>query len=168
MKGMLPAFQWVDTDQAFRLALRHRPSGGPQLEAELLALKCMGVDVLVSLLEPDESHKLGLEKEAELAQTHGLHFISFPIPDHSVPTSLADTKALCQDLLTFLQDGKGVLLHCFAGIGRSGTIGGATMNLAGFDVHDACLRMSRARGFYVPETEEQRAWLDRFAQFLRG
>jgi hypothetical protein len=49
--------------------------------------KAAGLDVVVSLLEPDEISELGLRREAELCRAQGIAFISFPIADRGLPKS---------------------------------------------------------------------------------
>jgi hypothetical protein len=57
------------------------------LEIELNEWKSSGVEVVVSLLENEEVSKFGLQREAELCRSHGIDFISFPIPDRGLPES---------------------------------------------------------------------------------
>ncbi len=46
-----------------RFAISSRPRGGDWREVELLAWKALGIDTVVSLLEPHEQSELGLEEE---------------------------------------------------------------------------------------------------------
>ena len=71
-----------------RLAIVARPRGGDWLEDEVEAWRAAGLDVVVSLLEQDEAHELGLEDEAKACAARGLKFIEFPITDRGVPASL--------------------------------------------------------------------------------
>jgi len=62
------------------LAISPRPRGGDWLDDEIAAWRKAGLEVVVSLLTPDEAAELGLLQEAELSETHGLQFLTHPIP----------------------------------------------------------------------------------------
>lgn len=152
-------FQWAALEAPGRIAIRGRPAGGAALDDELLQMKANGVDVLVSLLCEREAALLGLSDEAGAAARAGLEFLSFPIVDHDVPRSLVDTVAFADDLAARYADGRSIVLHCFAGIGRSALVAIAMLIRAGHSLDDAARTMSRARGLRVPETREQLAFL---------
>ena len=79
---------WVDTGTAMRLAIVPRPRGNDCLEDEVTQTRA-GVDVLVSMLQPDEATELGLSAEAKLCAAGDIQFRSFPIPDRETPPSTA-------------------------------------------------------------------------------
>jgi len=158
-------FQWVDVDGRFKLAQIPKPFGGVDgLDRSMRALKAWGVDVLVSLLTDDEMERFCLQDQDERARFRGIELRRFPIEDHQVPVSIDDTVAFAQTLLAELEAGTSVVLHCFAGIGRSGLMAATVLHLAGFAMADACERLTRARGCRVPETAAQRDWLEALAQ----
>ena len=55
---------WIAHVQLGRLAIMPRPRGGDWLEDEIHALRESKVDIIVSLLEPDEAVEFELEPEA--------------------------------------------------------------------------------------------------------
>ncbi len=61
-----------------------------------------------------------------------------------------------------------MLIHCRAGIGRSGMLAACVLVKAGLDPEAALQRVSEARGCPVPDTEEQRAWVFAFAEEIRS
>ncbi len=63
-----------------------------------------------------------------------------------------------------IQQGKKVAVHCRQGIGRSSLISAALLISAGEDIEQALKAITKARGLEVPETAEQRKWLDQFAK----
>ncbi len=158
MSGPLP-FEWIETEGDYRLAIMHRPPGGVELDLYLGALHRLGVDVLVSMLGDDEAAWMGLGGEAEACARNGLEFLRFPVEDHGVPESGDDTLAFARELVARLEAGRSVVIHCYAGIGRSATMVIATLVVAGMELEDAIERSSAARGFAVPEAH-QRAWLE--------
>jgi len=157
MGGVLP-FEWIETDGDHRLAIMHRPPGGMELALYLGALHRLGVDVLVSMLADDEAKWMDLGEEAAACARNGLEFLRFPVEDHGVPESGEDTIAFARVLHERLEAGRSVVIHCYAGIGRSALMAITTMVVAGCDLEDAIDRASVARGFAVPESN-QRAWL---------
>jgi protein-tyrosine phosphatase len=153
-----PTFEWVDANDRFRLAIMPCPRPD-QLEAHLLELKAKGADVVVSMLEPEEAGWLGVAEEGELCAKAGIRFYQHPVPDHSTPTDRAAAEAFARELIAELEAGRGVVIHCYAGIGRSATMAATVLILAGFTLEEACDRLSAARRVRVPETPRQREWL---------
>jgi protein-tyrosine phosphatase len=157
---------WVDGPWRGQLAILPRPRGGDWLSDEMTAWREAGVDIVVSLLEPEEAVQLVLEDEAAAASASGILFRSFPIPDRGVPASKDAVAELCADVVDALEKGERVAVHCRQGIGRSGLIAGSVLVAAGIEPSTALTTISHARGLEVPETEEQRKWLNDFASWL--
>ena len=153
---------WADVGPGPRVAVVGRPRGGDGLDDDLRGLRSKGVDVLVSMLTVDEAEESGLEDEAKRAEAAGLEFHSFPIEDMGTPPFMSAARKLIRHLAEQVTQGKAVAFHCRAGIGRSPMMAAATLAMAGVPVEKAVGALSQARGFVVPETEEQRAWIDRF------
>jgi protein-tyrosine phosphatase len=124
------------------------------------------LDVVVSVLTREEIADLDLTQEAELCQTHGLQFFSFPIVDRGTPASRWATLELVRKLDKALTQGKSLAIHCRQGIGRSALIAACLLVLVGVDPETAFRRVSAARGCSVPETAEQREWVREFAREL--
>lgn len=146
----------------------HPPAttGGDWLSDETRAWREAGIDVVVSLLEPEEEAQLVLEAEAASAAVSGIDFRPFPIPDRGVPASRESVAELANDIVDALEAGRNVAVHCRQGIGRSGMIVGGVLVAAGKDLGSALQAIKESRGLEVPETEEQRRWLGDFASWL--
>lgn len=155
---IFPSFEWVDAGGRFRLAIMPRPDPD-RLDEHLGELRAKGVDVLVSMLQEEEAIDLGLAGEPEACARTSIAFYNHPVPDHDVPADRARAEVFARVILSELQANKGVVIHCYAGIGRSATMAATIMMMAGFDLEDACLRLSAARRVRVPETREQLEWL---------
>lgn len=56
-----------------------------------------------------------------------------------------------------------VVTHCWAGIGRSSLLAGATLVRLGVPPAQAWQLIRAARGLPVPDNRDQEAWLYRFA-----
>jgi protein-tyrosine phosphatase len=155
-----PELFWVPGPWRGRLAVSTRPRGGDWLEDEVRAWHRAGVDIVVSLLEQAESEQLDLHQEQTLAETNGLRFLSFPIPDRGVPSSAKAAVQLLKDLTHALEQGKHVAVHCRQGVGRSGLIAAGALVASGATPEAALQTVSSARGLTVPETPEQRRWVE--------
>lgn len=149
---------WIENATAGRLGTMSRPRGGDWLEDEIRALQQQGVDVIVSLLEAREISELELEDEPACCASSGLTYLSFPIPDYSVPASREQTRAFVRKLNDFLCEGKNIVIHCRQGIGRSSLLAAAVLVWQGCAVEEAFEIISVARGRAVPDTDAQRAW----------
>ena len=170
---MRPALHVIKWPGPGRLATMGHPRGGSWLPDEMNGLAELGVDVLVSALTSDEDGRMGLTGIAGAAAAVGVEYISFPIPDRGVPrdfgvadglgTPEADIVALGIRLAAHVRAGRFVVTQCFAGIGRSTLLAGATLVMLGAGPDEALRLVSQARGLPVPDTELQRSWLYEFA-----
>lgn len=142
------------------LAIVPRPGGGDSLGQEMAAMRAAGIDIVVSLLEPAEARELGLEREEDAARRSGIRFVSFPVPDHGTP---ADTEAF-ERVLEFLErsvgEGKRIGVHCRGCIGRSSVVVASLLVRSGMKDADAWRQIREARGTSVPETTQQRMWVE--------
>src|SRR5277367_1678283 len=96
----------IDGPWGGTLSISSRPSGGDWLEDEIRAWRDAGVDIIVSLLTPEETREMDLELEARYSNQNGLKFVSFPIVDRSVPESQVVTLKLIEQLETDLAEGR--------------------------------------------------------------
>lgn len=156
---------WVGGIAPHRLALTPRPRAGEWLSDEIGSWRCAGVDCVISLLEQAEVRELGLEEEALLCASEGIAYLSFPIPDRGTPASAHKLDLLLTDVAAQLRGGRAVVVHCRAGIGRSGIIAACLLHRIGVPAKEVFARLSAARGMAVPDTDAQIAWT---RQSLRG
>ena len=158
---MLATIYWIE---GVRLGLTPRPRGGDWLEDEIAAWRVAGVDSVVSLLETHEVCELGLDEEETLCRNAGLRYFSFPVVDRSVPPSRAATWRLAQELVALLDAGQSVVMHCRQSLGRAPLLAACVLRVKGLQTDEAFARIARARGCEVPETLEQKVWLDSYSQ----
>ena len=136
-----------------------KPVGGEWLEDEVSGLKQLGVNHIVSLLEVHEEREVDLGLEAELCAKHGLRFTSFPIPDRGLPET-EPAKSLAHELCEEVSEGAHLVIHCRAGIGRTGIVASAVLINSGYSARESLEAVSKARGVEVPDTEEQAEWVN--------
>lgn len=157
---------WVDGPWPGKLALAARPRGSDWLPDEMESWQRSGVDTVLSLLTPDEEQNLNLIEEEREARAHGMRFLSHPIPDRQVPESEVSLGKTLEKLDTELASGRNVVLHCRQGIGRAGLVAACLLVRNGLEAQLVIARLSAARGVEIPETTEQRRWIDQYGSML--
>ena len=156
---MSTELRWIEGPWKGKLAISARPRGGDWLEDEIEAWRRLGVTTVVSLLTPEEELELDLMEEPAVVQSHGLGFLSLPVPDREVPASESEVTAMLARLHGILASGHSAVIHCRQGVGRAGLLASCMLVFEGKAPLDAIQAVSQARGVKVPETSDQRAWV---------
>jgi protein-tyrosine phosphatase len=150
---------WIEGNPPVPLAIVLCPPGGKVLKDDLREIARSGVQTLVSLLEPEEADWLGLGEEGPLAEQMGMHFLSYPIQDVSVPASMVAFRTFVSGLADRLRAGERVGLHCRGSIGRAPTTAACTLIHLGWKAKDALAAIEAARGYPIPDTKDQLRWV---------
>jgi protein-tyrosine phosphatase len=156
---------WIKIE-GVRLAIVPRPRGHDWLCDDISFLRRAGVDVIVSALTPTENEELGLVKESQCCQNSGMEFLSFPIEDRSVPSSSSEFNEVVDSVIDSLRKGRGVAVHCRAGIGRSSMIVASALIRNGLSAESAFRAIEESRGCPVPDTPEQKRWVERHSSLF--
>jgi hypothetical protein len=157
---------WIEGPWPGRLAIMPPPRGGDWLEDEIQSWRRSGVDVVLSLLTREEQTELGVVAEGDFCRKHNIDFVSFPIVDRGVPSSLWTFSSLVVGLAGQLANGKNVAIHCRQGVGRAALVAIGLLIWSGVEMPTAIALVSLARGCSVPETPEQRTWIAEFSKSL--
>lgn len=146
-------FHWIIQD---RFGSMMKPGLLRDIDADLAGLRALGVQTLITLTESDPA----IEKLRE----YGVDSIHVPIVDMSVP-DLATARDLCRRIAEGLDAGERIVVHCKAGLGRTGTILACTLVYRGLSAVDAIntIRMKNSR--YI-QTDEQAAFVALFESYL--
>jgi len=144
------------------LAIVLRPRGGDWLESDLERIRMAGIQTIVSTIEPWEARELGLAQEGPTVERMGMHFISYPLRDRSVPTDRENHLQFVLGLAKRLKSGEKIGIHCRGCIGRSTVVAASTLITLGWSGENALSQIEAARGCSVPDTEEQRDWIVQF------
>ena len=166
---MTTKIYWIGEKQITKgkLGIMPRPRGNDWLEDEIKALKFNQVDKLISMLERHETHELGLLKEQQICEKHEIDFINFPVKDVSVPNSQNDFIDLTKKLFNEIQSGKSIVIHCRMGIGRSSVLASAIMIKFGIEKTGVFEVIANHRKLKVPDTDEQKDWIDKVAEKIK-
>ncbi len=136
------------------------------LEDEISGLAMAGIETVVSLLEPHEEYELGLSQEREYCEKNHIEFVRYPIPDRGVPNSVSSFADLTLNTYHECAGGRSTVIHCRAGIGRTGLVAAGVLLHCGFDVGEAFWHISASRGVNVPDTTQQTDWLYKNKNFI--
>jgi len=109
-----PDVYWLRELEGVRLAIMPRPRSGEWLTDEIAGWNRLGVQTVVSLLEPHEVRELELADEESLCLAANLKFVSFPIPDRGVPINVIEFARLVVEIEQRLRSGESVAVHCRA------------------------------------------------------
>ena len=134
-----------------------------QLYNDLKSLKHQKVDVIISLTSEIEVESMGIKNFRENMEKFGfIHFVE-PIEDFSVPKSdrIKTVNELIKKILDLLKINKSILVHCNAGLGRSGLIVALVIKFIG-DLKDPVSHVRWYRSGAV-ETKEQKQFIANFS-----
>lgn len=161
VRFMTTPLYWIDGPWPGKLAIAPRPRGGDWLAEELDSWRALGISGVVSTLTDHEATELNLTGEADECVRSGLWFSQFPIDDRDVPKSRTDALAASREWDERLRNGESVAIHCRQGVGRSALMAALLLTTEGVSPSEAWRRIEAARKTPVPDTAEQKAWVER-------
>lgn len=149
---MLASFRWI---LPRHLAGSGRPGLLGPVEIDLEFLRASGIRTIVSLTETPLDPS---------PAAWGMQSIHFPIDDMGIPTP-RDAHGLCQKIVDSMTREGPVLLHCKAGLGRTGTMLACTLVHLGHSPEHAVARLRALHPGYI-QTPAQHALVGHYAEHL--
>ena len=128
------------------------------LAADLDAIAEWGAVAVVTLLEPAEMKRLGVEQLKVEVEARGMEWWHVPIKDGGVIDieQASPWGVICDyHLLPVLRDGFDVLVHCKGGLGRAGTMAGDLLVQLGVDAERAVELVREARPGAIENQEQE-------------
>ena len=136
---------------------------------KIAAFLAAGITTFIDLTEPHE-----LAPYQPLLSGTGVEHRRFPIRDGSVPADARQMQEILDAIERALAAGRNVYLHCWGGIGRTGTTVGCWLQRRGRSPDAALAELARFWGTVAkrprrpqsPETSEQVEWVRRWPERL--
>ncbi len=149
----------LELEAGGRIGVCPLPGRYNSLEVDLATLVHWEPAAVLSMTERDEMDEFGSWSLGALLAERGVKWMHLPIRDYNGPSgeTAAHWSTYSQELHGMLDAGKGVIVHCRGGVGRSGMIAVRLMVERGIDPDQALQRMRAERPGAV-ETEAQRIW----------
>ena len=96
-----------------------------------------GVDTLMLLVEDHELATFGVPDILEVARSHGIAVLRYPVVDGGVPADTSRLRRLLEDIAGWLAEGDRVVVACRGGLGRTGTFVALVLRGLGLDAATA-------------------------------
>lgn len=128
------------------------------LEQELATISAWGASGVITLNESSELMMLGLDGLGDSVRATGMAWWHCPIPDFGAPGSAFATawRQAGPEVMTRLEQGERLLIHCLAGLGRTGTLAARILIDHGLAVDQAIERVRQARPGAIQSEEQWR------------
>lgn len=130
------------------------------LAQDLASIQAWGASTVLSLIETHEFSRLGVPGFAQTIGQTPLRWLHLPITDMQTPGEATRTawQVHSHTLTQALAQGERVLVHCAAGLGRTGMLVAKLLVLQGMPAEGAIAQVRAARPGTI-ETEAQAEWV---------
>jgi protein-tyrosine phosphatase len=147
------------------LGLLSAPGPGSELAENLAILRdAHACALLVSLTADFELTALGIADLVEQGGAMGIAVLRFPIANFDTPESPGVLAPVVERILGTARSGGAVMIHCWAGLGRSGLVAASVLAAQGTPSDEAIATVRRYRRGAV-ETSDQEAYVHDFARW---
>ncbi len=128
------------------------------LEHDLDTLVALGASGLVSLIEEKELQFMGLDTLPIQVRRYDLWWKHLPIKDMAIPNRIFEQRWTLERLALHecLQRGECLILHCWAGLGRTGMMAARLLVEFGLDPRAAVLRVRDARSGAIQTRQQEK------------
>ena len=128
------------------------------LSEDFLEIRNWGADALISLNETQEFKQLGVPEFPQIAQQQNFDWYHLPIHDFSAPGSIFEDAWLKnrEAILRHIDNGSKIIIHCAAGLGRTGTFTAKLLTKFGWDPQMAINEVRRVRPGAIERQVQER------------
>ena len=135
----------------------HYSSMGTGLGEDLDTIRAWGASGLVTLLEPEEIEILGIGSMAGECSQRGMWWLHMPVRDMCAPDAGFDARWAEEGarLRALLQSGEGFVVHCWAGLGRTGTVAARLLTDFGIPPKRAISLVRAARAGAIQSLQQE-------------
>lgn len=134
------------------------------LELDLLEIKKLNISHIFCLMEDHEFHKYNLGNYPNIVSNNGISISQYSIIDGCTP-SLELMYQMVTNLTNCLKENKNVLIHCMAGMGRTGTLAACFLVHHGYQVKDSISHMQRRREGSLRRSNQQQ-FIQEYYEYL--
>ena len=165
--GMFSEVDLVGAPASGRLLLHSMPGRFEPIQSFLAEAKQEGINCILCLVADGEIERKSpdyrtLLTDGEFAKC----VVRSPIEDFGVPRDRQGFAKAISTVAEVLYEGRNLLIHCAAGVGRTGTAASCLLVELGFDTDEALDRVCEAGS--NPETDEQEELVRNFAEIAKG
>jgi len=127
-----------------------------QFQSDMTAIADWGANGVLCLVEPHELTMLKVEQLPKAVQDAGMWWLQLPIIDMDIPSqAFEDTWAVEGERVRHaLRIGERIIIHCYAGLGRTGMIAARILVEFGMD-HTEAIKSVRESNRRRIQTKEQ-------------
>ena len=126
------------------------------LENLLIEYKRKRVKLVVTLLDSDEIADLGIISFSTLLMDSGFHWIHCPIRDRSTCSDQERIRTLLEDIKKILKPNNSVVIHCHAGLGRTGLLAATFLVSMGLAAESAIETIRETRPGSIETIEQEK------------
>lgn len=126
-------------------------------KVRLRQLIAIGIRTFVDLTASNDEMEPYEELLAELEQEMGVSLARFsmPIPDVGIPQSTEHMRSILSAIRTGIRQGTAVYIHCWGGIGRTGTVVGSWFRECGLGSDSALERVQDLYSAHMPKAKSR-------------
>ncbi|EAR20226.1 cyclin-dependent kinase inhibitor 3 family protein [Nitrococcus mobilis] len=134
-----------------------------RLERDLAAIRAWGATALLSLMEREELEFFAIETIGTQTQHLGMAWYHLPIADFQAPGPAFEQRwETCGPIVRArLRRGERIMIHCLAGLGRTGTVAARILIEFGSTPRDAITHVRAARPHAIQSPEQEFYLLER-------
>lgn len=132
-------------------------NAGADLGVDLNRIHDWGASGVVTLVEQEEIEVLGIESIGNECRHRGMWWLHMPVRDMCAPDTEFDRRWVSEGarLRALLQSDKSFVIHCWAGLGRAGTVAALLLTECGVPARDAIALVRAARPGAIQSLQQE-------------